>query len=126
MIAVGLKSAKSRLLAQVMRAPSRWKNGDTCCDHYMHKTAQIKSFIGTAVDQSLGLSLEVGAALESGVNEGTLKKVCEGAASRWKNGDTCCDYMHKTAQIKSFIGTAVDQSLGLSLEVGGCLGKREF
>ncbi|KAK5915659.1 hypothetical protein CesoFtcFv8_001229 [Champsocephalus esox] len=31
----------------------------------MHKTAQINSFTGTAVDQSLGLSLEVGAALES-------------------------------------------------------------
>ncbi|KAF3841347.1 hypothetical protein F7725_007209 [Dissostichus mawsoni] len=69
MIAVGLKSAKSRLLTQVsegtLKMSSRWKNGDTC-DHYMHKTAQIKSFTGTAVDQSLGLSLEVGAALESG------------------------------------------------------------
>ncbi|KAF3836471.1 hypothetical protein F7725_029029 [Dissostichus mawsoni] len=41
----------------------------------------------------------------------------KGAASRWKNGDTCDHYMHKTAQIKSFTGTAVDQSLGLSLEI---------
>lgn len=52
--------------------------------------------------------------------------MCEGAASRWKNGDTCDHYMHKTAQIKSFTGTAVDQSLGLSLEVGAALESGSF
>ncbi|KAF3844166.1 hypothetical protein F7725_013507, partial [Dissostichus mawsoni] len=68
MIAVGLNVAKSRLLTQVSEgtlekcvcegAASCWKNGDTCCDHYIHKTAHIKSLTRTAVDQSLGLSLE--------------------------------------------------------------------